>query len=758
MNILLQGYISRQPVDDFALVSDAAYSAQNGGRIVRALLEIAISRKWASVSAVLMGMSKAIEKRLWPFDQPLKQFDLKYDIFYGLERWADEWSVAQLASLDAPELGQLVHLNERHGAAILNAAKQFPTVQINYDLRPLGFDILKIALRITRAFIWNAKVHGSAEPFWLWVEDHDGLTILQLSHLLFRQTTNALNVDFVISIPDSQPPPSVTIRFVSDRWMGAEDEITIPLDSLVMPTSCNSHTRSLDLPLLSLPVLRNPVVENLFSDRLINFNTIQTQTFWSLVHTKWHTLLCAPTGCGKSMIAHILIWYVFVQPGLNNTLISQYLRITVLQSTGAWVLVVTPRRSVAVETVSELRRASQATGVSVELGVSQSLFKPPMSRTIRVVTASQLLVAVSQRNPKTSLIGLDLVVCKNLEQLDSTYELGVSLLRHGTQTYPTRFVGFANSLNDPADLAAWLDIDPSALHSFRPSDRDQSLTVSTHTFTIPHSASLFKAMAKPVHTAIQMAPPGGSTIVFVPSRNQCRGVALDLLTQCALEMETEKGYLPGGISDDHLQDYLARLQDHTLVDFVSRGVGFFHEGIQKSDRNLMLELYAEGIIPVLVVPRDSCWTLPVRAAVVVVMGTQYAYVEAEGSERQLRDYGLTELVRMQSRAVRHSGSGLFYLFCQAEAKNTFIHFLNEGLPLESQILETRDLETWYRDHRINGGVLDKQQVIDALSFTFLARRVVSNPAYYDCTSRSRDENLSRIVDRLVGNFECSSSE
>jgi antiviral helicase SLH1 len=87
VNILLQGYISRQPVDDFALVSDAAYSAQNGGRIVRALLEIAISRKWASVSAVLMGMSKAIEKRLWPFDQPLKQFDLKYDIFYGLERW-----------------------------------------------------------------------------------------------------------------------------------------------------------------------------------------------------------------------------------------------------------------------------------------------------------------------------------------------------------------------------------------------------------------------------------------------------------------------------------------------------------------------------------------------------------------------------------------------------------------------------------------------------------------------------------------------
>jgi antiviral helicase SLH1 len=35
-----------------------------------------------------------------------------------------------------------------------------------------------------------------------------------------------------------------------------------------------------------------------------------------------------------------------------------------------------------------------------------------------------------------------------------------------------------------------------------------------------------------------------------------------------------------------------------------------------------------------------------------------------------------------------------------------------------------------------------------LSFTFLARRVVSNPMYYDVTAGSRDENLSQIVDKL----------
>lgn len=295
-------------MDDFALVSDMAYVAQNGGRIIRALLEIAISRKWANVTAVLMGMSKAIEKRLWPFDQPLKQFDLRADVFYGLERWADNCSVAELAAMTSADLGELIHMNERHGTAILNAAKQFPTVQIGYDLRPLGFDILKIAVTVTRAFDWSTKIHGHIEPFWLWVEDHDAITILQWSHLLFRQATESVGVDFVISIPDGQPPPSVTIRFVSDRWMGAENEVSIPLDLTVMPTSSSSHTPRLDLPFLPLSVMHSPLLEDLFSRNLPSFNAIQTQIFWSLMQTKLHALVCAPSGSGKSTLGQVLIW------------------------------------------------------------------------------------------------------------------------------------------------------------------------------------------------------------------------------------------------------------------------------------------------------------------------------------------------------------------------------------------------------------------------------------------------------------------
>lgn len=307
VNVLLQGYISLIPVEDFALVSDMHFVAQNAGRIVRALLEIVISKKLASTSAVLMGMSKAIEKRLWPSDHPLKQFNLKQDIFYGLQEFAMDYSVSDLVRMSPAELGDLVHLNAIQGQAMLTAAQQFPALNVSYSLRPLGPDVLKIDTHVRSAFSWSSK-RDSVEPFWLWVEDHEEGVILQLSHLLLRQSTDILSIEFLISIPEGQIPPFVTIRYVSERWMGAEDEVKVPFDDLVMPARSDSHTPRLNLPFLSLSVVQNDVLRELFSSKLRNLNAIQTQAFWSVVNTSSNALVCAPTGSGKSTLGHILVW------------------------------------------------------------------------------------------------------------------------------------------------------------------------------------------------------------------------------------------------------------------------------------------------------------------------------------------------------------------------------------------------------------------------------------------------------------------
>jgi antiviral helicase SLH1 len=268
-----------------------------------------MSRKLANLTAVLMAISKAIEKRMWPFEHPLKQFQLSGELLHSLQQWANELSPAELAFMSAEDLGQLIHLNTKHGAALLAAARQFPSTVISYKLRPLSFELLRINVQVSRAFEWNIKLHGNAEPFWLWVEDHTGRDILQGTHLQFKIGTTALDVEFIVRVRNP-PPPSVTIRFLSDRWLGAENEIFAPLDKLIMPSPSTTRTPALDISFLPLSALHQPVLETLYQGHFRVFNGIQTQCFWPAYNNPQHMLLSAPNSCGKSVVGHLVIWYV----------------------------------------------------------------------------------------------------------------------------------------------------------------------------------------------------------------------------------------------------------------------------------------------------------------------------------------------------------------------------------------------------------------------------------------------------------------
>ncbi|KIO12840.1 hypothetical protein M404DRAFT_6880 [Pisolithus tinctorius Marx 270] len=443
VNILLQAHISRLPIQDFALISDSAYVAQNGGRIIRALLEMAIGRKWANTTVVLAAMCKAVEKRMWPFDEPMRQFPLKDNIIYGLTNLHTEYHPKDLASMTAAELGELIRLNEGQGLALLKAAKQFP------------FPELSASLRISR------------------------------------------------------------------------------------------------------------------------------------------------------------------------------------------------------------------------------------------------------------------------------------------------------SLNDPTDLASWLGVESRELYSFLPRDREQSLSCSVQTYSMPISEALFKALAKPAYAAMGLGSFTESAIVAVPSRAHCTTIAQELITQHNLNSVTETGFLAKTASAIDVEERLGHSEDHIAANFASRGVGIFHRGISDTTRERILELFAEGVIRVLVVTREACWRLPARAGAVVVVGTQYICVNPSTSERQLRDYTLLELMEMQSWAVQQSFPGHFTLFCPVEDGEMFSRFLNDdGLPLESKLLETDLLSRWYRESMEGGTLRNKEDAVQALSFTFMARRLVSNPTYYDVEDSTRDEVLSSISQRL----------
>jgi len=103
---------------------------------------------------------------------------------------------------------------------------------------------------------------------------------------------------------------------------------------------------------------------------------------------------------------------------------------------------------------------------------------------------------------------------------------------------------------------------------------------------------------------------------------------------------------------------------------------------------------------------------------------------------------------MQGRAIRPDVGGRLYLFCHPDAKDVFTRFLNEGLPLESSLIDAGSLVVeWIRKSRGAEERVKKQEVHKILSWTFLRHRIASNPVYYDI-DRGVGDALWQAVEKV----------
>ncbi|KAK4052108.1 putative steryl acetyl hydrolase mug81 [Microbotryomycetes sp. JL201] len=741
VNVLLQAYISRAYIDDFALVSDSAYVAQNAGRIVRALLEIAMARKWAQTTFVLISMSKAIEKRIWSFKHPLDQFNLPAEVVYNVEQWADDIPIEEIAAMSSADFGALIHLNERLGERAVNAAKQMPYVDMTHTLQPVAHDLLRVRLSLHPHFQWSDKRHGPIEAFWLWIEDEQGQEILQSARIVLRPSTKTLNQEFVVVL--NSVPQFLTARVVSDVWLGAEYEFRIELDHIDMPQAPPPHLPLHDLPLLTLreTLAQYPLALKAYTAQraALTLDGVQTQAFHSVFHTANNVLVCAAGAQSRGVMLELAIWRVFKQQ--NN----------------ARVLFVVPRKALAIQASIRLRQIlSSAVNASVVcVAASKDMQSVRKSGSV-VIVASATSIARAVAEDATALGQLDLLAVHDLHALDAAHEIVISRLRW---RYPgMRVVGTSAPLADASALAEWLGAPEHATYSFSPSTRASSVTTSFQGFSTPHSVSLLKNMVKPAYMA--MRETTGTAICFVPSRAQCRYTARDLVTQSGADLEST--FVSESI--DTVQQYAAMLGDPDLNEALVHGIAVYHEGLTPNQQKIALEMFSSGMVRVLITSREACWTLPLQASLVVVMSAQYAARTDDmtsNHEREITDYALTDIVQMQSLAVspRSDSSAHFLVLCQQRQSELYGRFLNQGLPLESELPASQMLLQSVLDDVNAGRIVSRQDLVDMLSWTFVARRLAYNPSFYVDETGSTVEvqdvlnQLSRLADRTLEQLE-----
>lgn len=274
--VLMQAYISKARARSFTLISDTNYIASNAGRVSRAVFEICLRAQDAGAAAKLLRIAKSIEKQVWWFKTPLRQFgdEFKESLYSAIEgrskgrSWASFDNVLSLLDMQADEVAQIAKCNKAGGAKIQKIIGMLPRLEVQYTVKPIIAGVLRFQVLLHVNFEWVGRWHGGAQSFWLWIENEN--RILHHEHFVISWKTNKepISLDFSIPVFESSAE-QYCIRLISDSWVGVEEVIPISVDDIDIPVEKAISTQLFDLTPLPVSALNNPKYEQLYT----TFNT-----------------------------------------------------------------------------------------------------------------------------------------------------------------------------------------------------------------------------------------------------------------------------------------------------------------------------------------------------------------------------------------------------------------------------------------------------------------------------------------------------
>ncbi|GMH51646.1 hypothetical protein TrRE_jg2330 [Triparma retinervis] len=734
-NILLQAFICKAKITSFTLISDTNYIASNAGRVARALFEMCLRRGNAGHASKFLKIAKTIDKRVWWYNTPLRQFaeDLPNNIFPALEsRGYGSYDYAlSLLDMTDSEVGQAAHW-QKGGSTIKR--------------------ILRFNIELASDFDWHGKWGGGAQGFWLWVEDSENERIYHHEYIVLSKRNHPETLNLDLTIPAFEPlPPQYYLVIVSDRFVGVELTYPVSFQHLLLPDRHLPYTDLADITPLPTTALSHPPFESLYNTKFECFNPIQSQLFHVLYHTDKSVLLGAPTGSGKTIVAELAL-----------------LRLKRISPANKCVYIA-PLKSLARERLKEWRKnlGSKLNWQILELSGDTSHDARTMSKADVLVCTPEKWDLIS-RGWRDS--GRDFVKQCKLLIIDEIHLLGeergavleaiVSRTRYISEYLkaqceppssftPTRILGLSTALSNPRDLAEWMgiDFDPPhngiGMYNFRPSVRPVPQEVHIQGFPGRAYCPRMATMNKPCYAAIKEHSPNNPVIIFVASRRQTRLTALDLISFAAGD-EDPRLFLHGDVDIDAI---CSTISDTALKHTLSFGIGLHHAGLSSADRDVVETLFLDGTIQVLCATSTLAWGVNLPARLVIVKGTEFF----DGKTSRYVDYPVTDVLQMMGRAGRPQFDtvGIACILVQEGKKNFYRKFLYEPFPVES-CLKNRIHEILNAEIATET-VTSKSDAAGYMRWTYYYRRLLKNPSFYFCEG-DVDDFLKELVDKTVGNL------
>lgn len=786
--ILFQAYLGHAELEAFSLVADTNYIIQNGSRLLRCILDIALKKAMAPLALTVIHWCKIIESGVRDDETPLRQFTfetfsrslsaqkrrhevrmgtgfINSDICHKLEgsggrrRFEEEVPVLtleELREIDKRELCQSYHMNDYMASQVKRFASYIPFFEVESVIRPVAQTILKINLTLRPQWYSVSLWHGKSEHFWLVVDDgpeilhHESFSVSQ-KQLIDKAV---IDVSFFIPFSAKSRESKLCVSIVSDKFVGGEQEILLEIDENAIILEKMEYTELLDLRPLPKSALCDPRYESLCKFNF--FNPIQTQLFHTLYHSDENILVGAPTGSGKTVLAEIAIFRTFNKSEEDQNALKKEENEESKPSHNRKVIYIAPFKALAKERLKDWKTRLEDGAPKKKVLELTGDYTPDLEALVNsdvLITTPEKWDGISRSwHNREYVQKVDLIIFDEIHMLGQdrgpVIEMIVSRMNFISKSLSKkiRMIGLSTAMANSADVANWFGVSKHCLFNFRPSVRPVPIEIHFDGFAEKHYCPRMATMNKPAYNCIKKFSDGKSVLIFVSSRRQTRLTALDLISLVASDSGGRSSYLK--MSQDEVQLILENVEDSDLKQTLIFGIGMHHAGLSSEDRKIVEALFVEGRIQVIVATSTLAWGVNFPAKLVIIKGTEFF----DPKSKKYVDMPVTDILQMIGRAGRpqFNDSGVACVFVEKSKKNFYRRYLNDPFPIESH------LESQLADH-INaeiasGSITSKQACLDFITWTYYFRRVMKNPQYYGIVEgsiESMKEFLIKLIDKTV---------
>lgn len=523
------------------------------------------------------------------------------------------------------------------------------------------------------------------------------------------------------------------LKFDQGSELMTTDRVSLPADSFkrikegyeeihIPPPSRPSENFDL-VPISALPVWAKGAFP---SNEMTNFNRIQSEVYPMALGNDENMLICAPTGSGKTNIAMLTVLRV-LSHHMNKNKGSFDLK-------SFKIVYIAPLKALVQEQVREFQRRLVSYGIKVgELTGDSSLTRQQIADCTVLVSTPEKWDIVTRKasgNDYSSLV--ELLIIDEIHLLHD--ERGPVLegivarsLRNMFSKERLRIVALSATLPNYSDVARFLRVPHCNTFyfdsSFRPCPLAQQFCGITETTGIKKINAMNQAC---YYKLLEVVQQGHQAIVFVHSRKDTVRTATWLKNKL---IEEEKIPLfrksePG--SREILRREAENASDKHLADLLLHGFGIHHAGLTKFDRSLSEDLFADGLLSVLVSTATLAWGVNLPAHAVIIKGTDI-YSPEKGTWTRLSPQDVLQMLGRAGRP-RYDTFGEGIIITQSTSVQYYLAMLNQQLPIESQLISK--LADNLNSEIVLGNITSRKEAVDWLGYTYLYVRMLGSPELY----------------------------